>query len=302
MSDSKLREDVFAGVELVPSGARAVLLTCPTTNPRILRKSAFQGSPAGGFLSGFLSDAVAEHGSIAAAGIAFPRELESDAASAGADLFKVTGTKPLTESSARAGAIGESVLGAGCGKQNFFYATLGTPVGGALMLNGALWRGVSGQAGGFGDMVVDADGRTVNDFATDESILRRTRNRFQQDSTSSLVSIGESTLSVGDIIAEALKGDELAMMMLERTGRFSGVAVGSVISLLNIDTVIVGGSIVRDGTGVLEGLVQGARDHCSGPSFEAVEILPAELGEFSAAFGAAMLAGGRRCLTGESPA
>lgn len=290
MHESKERDELFVGVELVESGIRAVLIA---PQPRLIESRSFHGAEASADLKTFIDECSAEHGRISSAGLAFASGLESVGASVGADLFKIFGSKPLMEASSRAGAIGESMLGAGRGSQNFFFVTLGTPVGSALMLDGALWRGVTGNAGGFGSIVIDADGKTVNDFATDESILRRTRNRFNQDHTSSLVGMDESEIRVSDLIREALNGDEFALMMLERTGRFAGIAVGGVISLLNVDTVIVGGAIVQEGTTVLEGVVQGAAEHCHPAAFEAVRIVAAELGEFSAACGAAILASGQ---------
>lgn len=287
MQESKDRGELFIGVELIESGIRAVLIS---PEPKIVENRSFNGPSASVDLRTFVEDCSAEHGRIASAGLAFASGLESEGASVGADLFKLFGAKPVMESSANAGAVGESCLGAGRDSQNFFYVTLGTPVGGALMLNGGLWRGVTGHAGEFGSIVIDSDGKTVNDFATDESILRRTRNRFHQDHTSSLVGMDESEITVSDIVREALKEDEFALMMLERTGRFAGVAVGGVISLLNVDTVIVGGTIVGEGTSVLEGVAAGAAEHCHPTAFEAVKIVAAELGEFSAACGAAILA------------
>ena len=287
MQETKSREDVFAGLELVGSDIRLALLS-PSAS-LVLDKKTFKGDDAPAAVAAFLAEGDAEFGVVRSAGLAFATGLESVGARVGADLFKIFGGKPATETSARAGAIGESEYGAGRGKQTFFFLTLGTPVGAALMLNGSVWRGQTGLAGEFGSMVVGADGRTVNDFATDESILRRTRNRFNQDHTSTLVGLDEGTVKVSDLVREALLGDEFAQMMLERTGRFAGIAVGGVISLLNVDTVIVGGEIVREGTGVLEGVVAGASEHCFPAAFQAAEIIPAELGEYSAAVGAALI-------------
>lgn len=288
MHESQVRGGLYAGIELVESGLRVALVS--PSDSLVLEKRIFQGDDAPEALSAYLAEGTSDFGRAKAAGLAFETGLESLGARVGADLFKMFGGKPATENSARAGALGESEFGAGRGKQTFFFVTLGTPVGGALMLNGTLWTGATGLAGEFGSIVIDADGRTVNDFATDESILRRTRNRFNQDHTSSLVGMDDSEITVAHLVREALNGDEFAAMMLERTGRFAGVAVGSVISLLNVDTVIVGGAIVREGTGALEGVIAGASEHCFPAAFEAVDIVAAELGEFAAAVGSAVVA------------
>lgn len=287
MSESSDRGPIYIGAEVLESGLRAV---CLSSEGEILEKTLISGEATAEALPDFVKSAVERHGALKGAGIAAASEFDAEVARVSNDLFRIAGTKPSLINSAQSGSYGEFRMGAGRDCPDVFYFTLGSPVGGALILGGNPWSGAAGLPCEFGSIVIDSEGRNINDFATDESILRRTRNRFNQDHTSSLVSLDENAITVADIIKEAVNGDDFAQMMLERTGRFAGKGVAAVINLLNVQKVIVGGAIVREGTNVIEGVVAGAKEASSPASFDAVEIVPAELGVFSAAVGAALTA------------
>lgn len=285
MDGSSVNSAIRLGVEIT---GKHLAVVCLDSAASVIDKKLGDRTDEN-FLSDFVKSSSATHGPIAGVGIASSSECDSDTASISADLFKMVGSKPFVENSGRAGAIGEHRAGAGKGTQSLFYIYMGETVETALILNGEVWRGSAGLAGAFGRFVIDSDGRRVDDFATDLSIVRRTRNRFNQDQTSSLISLDESKITADDIIREALKGDEFAVMMLERTGKFVGVALASVIHLLNPETVVVGGQIVRPGTNVVEGVISGAGESVSSEILAGTKIIPADLGEFSAALGVALM-------------
>lgn len=195
----------------------------------------------------------------------------------------------IFENDANAAAYGEYLLGAGRGNQNIFYITLGTGVGGALIFNGELWRGVSGFAGEFGHITIDSDGLKLEDVASSANIIRRTKNRFYQDSTSSLFEIGEENITIADIVREANNGDEFAQLMLERTGMYVGTGVAGVINLLNIEKIVVGGDVMEAKDFVLNAIIERANELSFSPSFETTEILAGELNGLAAASGVALL-------------
>jgi predicted NBD/HSP70 family sugar kinase len=129
----------------------------------------------------------------------------------------------------------------------------------------------------------------LEDVASGENIVRRTRSRFHQDSTSSLNKLEEEQITLSDIVREAQNQDDFARMMLERTGVFVGTAVAGVINLLNIEKIVVGGEIMQAGNVVLGGLIGRAKELSFAPSFETTEIVEGALGENAAAIGAALL-------------
>jgi len=206
------------------------------------------------------------------------------------EIEKTTGIKAVVENDANAAAYGELKLGAGRGSSNLFYATLGVGVGGALILDNHIWRGVSGFAGEFGYVAINSDGMRLEDVASAANIVRRTRTRFNRDSTSSLNKLDEEQISIYKIVEAAENGDDFASLMLERTGNYVGTAIATVINLLNIEKIVIGGEIMHAGHLVLDAVVRRARELSFGPSFENADIAAGELGENAAAVGAALIA------------
>lgn len=204
-------------------------------------------------------------------------------------IESATGLKITLENDANAAAYGEYTLGAGRGSANMFYITLGRGIGGALIFDGKIWRGATGFAGEFGQIAVNSDGMKLEDVASSDNIVRRTRSRFHQDSTSLLNDLNEAEIRLADVINAAQHDDDFARMMLQRTGNYVGTAVASVINLLNIEKIVVGGRIMQAASIVLDAIIYRAKELSFTPSFEATEIVESELGENAAAVGAALL-------------
>lgn len=207
-----------------------------------------------------------------------------------AEIGSATGIKATIENDANAAAYGEFRLGAGRGSRDIFYATLGEGVGGAFIIDGRIWRGISGFAGEFGFVAINSDGMRLEDVASTANIVRRTKNRFHQDSTSSLNKLEETQIRIGDIVKAAERQDDFAALMLQRTGNYVGTAIASVINLLNIERIIVGGEIMEAGKVVLDSIIRRARELSFTPSFNSTRIVAGELGQRAAASGAALLA------------
>ena len=205
------------------------------------------------------------------------------------EMEAATNLEITVENDANAAGYGEFMFGAGRGSRNIFYATLGTGIGGALIFDGVIWHGASGFAGEFGHIVINSDGLKLEDVASAASIVRRTRSRFQQDSTSSLSSLDEEEIGLKDVIKAAQEGDDFAVLMLERTGKAVGTVLAGVINLLNVEKIIVGGGIMRAENLVLDSIIQQAKEFSFAPSFQATQIVSGELGGNAAAIGVAVL-------------
>lgn len=205
------------------------------------------------------------------------------------EMESETGLSITVENDANAAAFAEYKIGAGRGSKNLFYATIGRGVGGALIFDGTIWRGVSGFAGEFGHIAIDSDGSKLEDVASRESIVRRTRGRFHQDHTSSLNKLEEEQIEIFDIVKAAENDDDFAQMMLKRTGYFIGTAIAGVINLLNIERIVVGGEIMHARHLVLDAIIERAEELSFAPSFKATKIVEGELGENASSIGAAFL-------------
>ena len=204
------------------------------------------------------------------------------------------------ENDANAAAFAEYSAYAGKGGRNLFCVTLGEGVGSGLILNGEIWRGAEGFAGEFGAIVVDEEGTRLEDIASMSGIVRRTKNRFHQDRTSTLRKLGEDQITFDAILNAAEMGDDLALLMLERTGTFVGTALAAVINLLNIDRIVIAGEVIRTPSPVLDAAIRRARQCSSARAFNAAEITLSELDEYAPAIGAGLLAISRSTKENES--
>lgn len=255
-------------------------------------------------IADFISDIKGKFGGFDKVGLAVPglirRDSQDVAFSAqmpehsqielATEIEKAAGVKVHIENDANAAAYGEYKLGAGRGAANMFYVTLGKGVGGAFILKDRIWHGVSGFAGEFGYVAINSDGMRLEDVASAANIVRRTRTRFNRDSTSSLHRLAEEDITLERIVDAAEKGDDFAGLMLERTGSYVGTAVATVINLLNLERIVVGGEIMQAGERVLNAIRARARELSFGPSFANVDIVAGELNENAAAIGVALIA------------
>jgi len=87
-----------------------------------------------------------------------------------------------------------------------------------------------------------------------------------------------------------MNDDDFSLMMIERTGKYIGTGVASVINLLNIECIVLGGGVMDAGDLILTPVIQEAKRRAFQPCFEATRIVAATLGKDATAVGAAMLA------------
>lgn len=303
MSESYMNTEKLIGVEVSKSSFKAVCVNKDGTLSDALKVSIADGQELFGQLNNFINEVKNRFGDFEKIGIAVPglihRQTKRIAFSANipehekidflGELEAATGLKITIENDANAAAYGEFLLGAGRGSRNMFYVTLGTGIGGALIFDRKIWRGATGFAGEFGQIAVNSDGMKLEDVASAANIVRRTRSRFHQDSTSSLNKLDEEEIKLADVIGAAQKEDDFAQLMLKRTGTYVGTAIAGVINLLNIEKIVVGGKIMQAANIVLDAIIYRAKELSFAPSFAATEIVESELGENAAAVGVALL-------------
>lgn len=302
MDNTNQQEEKLVGIEVSTSSLKAVFLD---PEGGLMSSQNFLLNPEENVFSqliGFINE-LKKNGDFGKIGIAVPglvshqthrivfstRIPDQNEVDLVNHIQEKTGLTVLIENDANAAGYGEYVLGAGRGSQNMFYITLGVGVGGAIIVNGEIWRGVSGFAGEFGYMTLNSEGMKLEEVASAENIVRRIRNRFHQDHTSSLVRIGEEKFTISDVIREANKNDGFAQMMLERTGMYVGIGVASVINLLNIEKIVVGGDVMEAESYVLPAIIERAKELSFTPAFETTQILAGELKNSAAAIGVALL-------------
>jgi glucokinase len=217
-----------------------------------------------------------------------------------AEISRASGLPVAIDNDANAAAYGELQAGAARGKKEVFFVTLGTGIGSGLIVDGRIYRGAGGFAGEFGHVTIDPEGiecacgniGCLETIASGPNIVRRTRERLYRDRTSSLSTLGiprDRELTAEDIARAARDGDEMAQLMMGRTGMFLGIAIAAVVNLLNVEMVVMGGGVMDAGDLILKPTIKETRRRAFPPSFANCEIVIAELGPQAGMIGAALL-------------
>jgi len=155
----------------------------------------------------------------------------------------------LVMNDANAIAVAETVLGAGRQFASSLTVTLGTGVGGGLVLNGRLWEGADGAAGEIGHVMVEPEGRPcgcgsrgcLEQYSSARGLVRNALACINEGTPSLLASIAPSQLTSQQVAAAARQNDAAALAAFAEGGRRLGQALAAVANLLNIDGVIITG-------------------------------------------------------------
>jgi glucokinase len=217
------------------------------------------------------------------------------------ELQLSTGLPVVVDNDANVAAYGEWRAGAATGSTDVFYITMGTGIGAGLILGGRLQRGSLGFAGEFGHFKIDMEGLEcacgstgcLETIASGPNIVRRVREQLFSDpsfSVSKLARDMEGKLTNRRVVQAALEDDELALMVLKETGRVLGMAVASIMNLLNVEVVVLGGGVMAAGELILKPLRDEAERGTVAPAFDCCRIVPAQLGQDAGIIGAALLA------------
>ncbi|MCX7936332.1 MAG: ROK family protein [Bacteroidota bacterium] len=155
------------------------------------------------------------------------------------------------DNDANAAALAEMIMGAGRQLNSFLFVTLGTGVGGAIVLNRQIIRGERGCAGEIGHMIIDAHEESVQPswrrgvlerFIGREAICQRAYAAIERYPHSILSQYGNN-LDVIHVSSAAEAGDNAALDVLRETARFFGIGLASALAILGIEHVVVAGGI-----------------------------------------------------------
>lgn len=200
-----------------------------------------------------------------------------------------------------AAALGEHRYGAGKGLKNIVLITLGTGIGGGLVLDGKLFLGSSGSAFEIGHMVIKDDGPEcgcgkngcLETLASGTAIGREARRRITEGETSMLTDMVKG--SIENITAEkvhkaAKQGDPLALRILAGASYYLGLGMINIVSIINPEMIIVSGSVARIGNLLLDPVRKMVRDKTFALMVKDLKIVRARLGEDAGLLGAAAYA------------
>jgi glucokinase len=184
---------------------------------------------------------------------------------------------------AQAALQGECWIGAARGLKNVFMLTLGTGVGGAAMVDGRLLRGHLGRAGHLGHLCLNPHGTpditgtpgSLEDAIGNCTICARSHGRFN---------------STHELVAAYRAEDRTATAIWLKSVRELACAITSLINVLDPEAVVLGGGIARSGDALFDPLQRYLDEIEWRPNNHRVKILPAQLGEYAGAYGAARTA------------
>jgi len=203
----------------------------------------------------------------------------------------------IIENDANAAALGEMWRGAGRGYRTLICVTLGTGVGGGIILDGKLWRGVDGSAAEIGHIGVDPFGGVrcncgsygcLEVYASATAIVRMTREALPRYPDSSLQHTEE--LSSAKVYEAGVAGDELALEVFRRMGVYLGVGLANLVNILNPEIVVIGGGLANGWSLFEKHMKQQVIERAFPIPGRRVKIVKAECGDDAGLLGAAKLA------------
>jgi glucokinase len=162
-------------------------------------------------------------------------------------------TVVILENDANVAALGEKWLGAARDYDDMAMLTLGTGVGGGLILRGSIWHGMNGMAGEFGHTTVEPEGHPcgcgnrgcLEQYASATAIVRMAKETIAADKSSDLARAAHSDaeFSAKSIYNLAIQGDEDARQIYRRVGRCLGIVLSSMVNSLNLPIYVIGGGV-----------------------------------------------------------
>ena len=221
-----------------------------------------------------------------------------------AQLTSLIGLPVVIENDANAAAWGEARFGAGRGKRHMLLLTVGTGIGGGIVVNGELYRGAFGIAAEIGHIRVVPEGHLCGcgargcfeQYGSGNALMRHAREAIaaSPDIARNLLSRGDGTLEglTGAAIADAARdGDAVALAAFNTTGQWLGAGIASLSVILDPECVVIGGGVIAAGDILLKPTREALERYMPfAGKHPSPEIIAAELGNEAGLVGVADLA------------
>ena len=212
------------------------------------------------------------------------------------DKYKVA-TFLLNDASAA--VLGEHRFGSGKGANNLILLTVGTGIGGGIIINGKLYSGLFGGAGEIGHMTIDIGGTRcvcgnigcLEILASGTAMAREAKRRLSLGESSSLFQMVRGridAITAEEIGIAAKGGDALALDIIGKAATYLGVGMVNMVNIFNPEMIIVGGGVAKLGDLLLDPARRVVNERAFSASARAVRILLAQLGDKAGVIGAAV--------------
>ncbi|WP_258297428.1 ROK family glucokinase [Paenibacillus peoriae] len=206
--------------------------------------------------------------------------------------------KPVKiDNDANVAALGEAWAGAGKGIENCVCYTLGTGVGGGIIINGKIYQGFSGMAGEIGHISVVPDLEAIQcgcgkmgcleTVSSATGIIRMAKDAVERGDRTSLAL--EDQIAAKEVFDAAKAGDEVALRIVNRAAFYLGKSMAAVAAVLNPELFIIGGGVSKAGDFLFEEMRRVYTKLAPEPLQKGVSIVPAVLGNDAGIVGAAGL-------------
>lgn len=194
----------------------------------------------------------------------------------------------FVENDANAAAIGELIYGAGRRYENFIMITLGTGVGGGIIINKKIYRGEVGGAGELGHVTIDAEGvpckcgsfGCVEAYIGNNYLIERVKEELKKNKKSILFELCGNKLDCLNpkIIHDAAEqNDQFARSIIIDTGKRLGYGLSNAVNILDIATVIIGGGVAGFGELLFTSVEETLKSRVMKPFQNRVAVIPAKL-------------------------
>ncbi len=212
-----------------------------------------------------------------------------------------TGLPIFVDNDANVAALAEHLYGAARGADNAVMLTIGTGIGGGLILGGEVYRGATGAGAELGHVVIAMDGLPcqgncpgrgcVETYASGTALGREAREAAEREPGSALGAIAADGREVdGEAVTEAaLAGDETAIGVFDLVGSRLGVALTSFANIFEPEVIVIGGGVMAAGDLLLDPARRELRARALPPMRE-TPVVAAEMGPDAGMIGAAAMA------------
>ena len=213
------------------------------------------------------------------------------------ELTKLTGFPVKAGNDANVAALGEFWKGGGMGCSNVVFITLGTGVGGGIVIEGNLLHGAHGSGAELGHMVLNRNETVpcncgkygcVEQYCSATGIVRMAKQYLENNDVPSDLN-GISPLTCKDIFDAAKAGDQAANKILDQVYAYLGEFLGNVCSVVNPEMVVIGGGVSKAGQVLIDGVVPYFHKYVFHAASD-VQFALASLGNDAGAYGAFKLA------------
>lgn len=176
------------------------------------------------------------------------------------EIKKLTGLHNIkVENDANVAALGEMWKGGGRGYTDMILVTLGTGIGGAIIINGSIYSGNNGAAGEIGHMTISQDEKEMcgcgnygclEQYASATGIVRIAERALKETRLNTPLVSGQFTTR--EIVEAAKNGDDFSLMVIDEFARYLGVALSNVANVINPQAFIIGGGVSKGGSIIID--------------------------------------------------